>query len=261
MSIVDLIWIRKGSNKSKRFVELDLIRGVAIFLMIVDHIFWDLEYFNIMPMSPTVSYVLQRPVPIMFFIIVGISIIAGRKKKQLNPDQEKKYYENLIIRGLKIFNFGMFLTIVSFFAVPERPVFFGVLHCIGISIVLSALFLKYRVYNFIFSGVVFSTSLLFSLIQINNASIIHLAIGVFPDNFLMHTIDYFPIVPWFGFVLLGIAIGDCLYCGDRRRFRIPDFSKYKPAKFFSWVGQHSLEIYLLHQPVIAGFLFLFVRAI
>jgi peptidoglycan/LPS O-acetylase OafA/YrhL len=39
---------------------------------------------------------------------------------------------------------------------------------------------------------------------------------------------------------------------------MPDLSKYKPTKIFSWLGQHSLAIYLVHQPVIAGVLFLVV---
>jgi uncharacterized membrane protein len=74
-------------------------------------------------------------------------------------------------------------------------------------------------------------------------------------------LDYFPLLPWFGFTLVGIAIGDCIYCGETRRIRTPDFSKYTPAKLFSWIGQYSLVIYLLHQPVIVGALYVFVRFI
>ena len=103
--------------------------------------------------------------------------------------------------------------------------------------------------------------LLFAGLHINNPTIIHFVIGIHPADVWRFTVDYFPLLPWFGVTLLGIAIGDIIYCGDKRRFRIPDLSKYKPAKFVSWIGRHSLEIYLLHQPIIAGALYVFVRYI
>jgi uncharacterized membrane protein len=79
-----------------------------------------------------------------------------------------------------------------------------------------------------------------------------------PTNVWRYTVDYFPLFPWFGFMLLGVVVGDCLYCGNKRRFRMPDLSKYVPAKLFSWMGRHSLGIYLIHQPIIAGALSVFV---
>lgn len=261
MSIIDLIWMRKGKNLTKRYIELDLLRGLAILLMIFGHFLWDLDYFGLVPMNSAIYSFLQKTVPPMFFIIVGMSLIASYKKKQRTPEEEKKYYENLVVRGLKIFNFGMFLTIASILAMPGRPVFFGVLHCIGLSIVLSALFLKYRVYNFAFSIAFIAIGLVFAGAHASNPTILHFVIGIHPADIWRYTVDYFPIFPWFGLTLLGIAIGDILYCENKRRFRFPDLSKYRPAKIFSWIGRHSLEIYLLHQPVIAGALYVFVRYI
>lgn len=260
LDLIGLVWMHK-SKSGKRFIELDLLRGLALLLMIFGHILWDLDYFNIIPMNGTLYSILQKIVPPLFFILVGMSIIAGRKKKQLTTNEEKKYNEMLIVRGLKIFNLGMFLTIASLLVMPERLVFFGVLHCIGLSVVLCAIFLKYRTYNLLFAGVLFFIGFVFSNMNINNPSLLHLIIGICPADIWQHTVDYFPLIPWFGFALLGIAIGDCLYCGETRRFRLPDFSKYKPAKMFSWMGQHSLVIYLLHQPLIAGVLYVFVRFI
>ena len=34
-----------------RFVELDMMRGLAIFLMISLHILWDLGYFGLLPLD------------------------------------------------------------------------------------------------------------------------------------------------------------------------------------------------------------------
>jgi len=251
--------MKSGKTLSKRFIELDLLRGLAIILMIFGHFLWDLDYFGLVPINSAFYSLLQKIVPPMFFIIVGMSLIASFNKKQRTVGEEKKYFEKMIIRGLKIFNLGMFLTIGSIIAIPGQPVYFGVLHCIGLSIVLSMIFLKYRVYNFIFGFSFVLIGLLFAGLHVSNPTILHFVIGIHPPEVWRYTVDYFPLLPWFGITLLGLAIGDMIYCEDKRRFKIPDLSKYKPAKIFSWIGRHSLEIYLIHQPIIAGALYVFVR--
>jgi len=253
-------WMHKGKSK-RRFIEIDLLRGIAILLMIFGHILWDLDHFGLFPMNNAIYSFLQKIVPPLFFILAGMSVLVSRKKKQLTPDGEKRYTEGLIVRGLKLFTLGMFLTIASLFIMPEKPVFFGVLHCIGLSIVLCAFLLKYRIYNAVLAGVIFFAGFIFSNMSVSAPSLLHLIVGIAPADIWKYTVDYFPLVPWLGFTLLGVAIGDCLYCGNTRRFRLPDLSNYKPAKMFSWLGQHSLVIYLIHQPVIAGALYVFARFI
>jgi len=248
---------KHGSN---RFIEIDLIRGLAITLMVFGHILWDLDYFNLVSMNNMIYSSLQKIVPPLFFIIVGVGLIVSKKKAELKTkEEENKYYTGLIIRGLKIFNLGMILTVISMIFFPDRVIMFGVLHCIGITIILSVPFLKYRNYNFLFGMLILFAWTIFGQLHIENPTYFHLALGLHQANFWRFTIDYFPLIPWFGVTLLGITIGDWLYCGDRRMFRMPDLSKYKPAKIFSWIGQHSLSIYLLHQPVIAGVLYLFIK--
>jgi len=250
---------RKKHN-SKRFIEIDIIRGLAIILMIFGHILWDLDYFGVSPINNGIYSSLQKVVPQMFFLVVGIGLIVSRKKKELSKETEKRYYHHLVVRGFKIIGLGMVLTIFSLVFIPKTPVFFGVLHCIGLSIIISVPFLIFRKYNFIFALLLIVLGLLFSQIAVQNPTILHLILGLQPENIWSFTVDYFPLLPWFGVVLLGISIGDILYSGDKRRFRLPDLERYKPAKLCSWIGHHSLEIYLLHQPVIAGFMYLFVRS-
>jgi uncharacterized membrane protein len=259
MNLVDLVWMRKTKHNCKRLIEIDLLRGLAILFMIFGHILWDLDYFGVIPMNNIIYSILQKTIPPLFFILVGMSLIVSRKKKTLTPEEEKKYHEKLIIRGLKIFNLGMFLTIFSLVFFPEKPVFFGVLHCIGLSIILSVPFLKHRTYSILFATIIIALWALISQIHIQNPNIIQLALGLHQSNIWTHTVDYFPLIPWFGVTLMGITIGNVLYNGNKRKFRMPDLSKYRPAKVISWIGQHSLEIYLIHQPLIAGLMFLFVK--
>ena len=247
------------SPSSQRFIEIDILRGLAIVLMILGHIFWDLDYFGIMPINSGIYSVLQSTVAPTFFLLVGMSLVVSKKKiENMTLNDEKKYYKRLILRGIKILGLGLILTIISMLFIPEKPVFFGVLHCIGLSVILSAPFLKYRKYNLLFVIIILLASLVVAEYNVENPTIFHLVVGLHQTNVWSYTVDYFPLLPWFTISLLGIIIGDFLYSGNERKFRMPDLSKYRPVKIFQWCGQHSLMIYLVHQPIIAGALSVFL---
>ena len=248
-----------NKSNSQRFIEIDMLRGFAIVLMIFGHILWDLDYFGLMPMNDGFYNILIKIIQPTFFLLVGISLIISKKKiENIKVNNDKKYYIHLIVRGLKIFSLGIIFTILTLIFIPDRPIFFGVLHCIGLSVIISAPFLKFRKYNLIFVVLLIIATILVSNYNMENPTIIHLAFGIHQMDISSHTIDYFPLLPWFGICLLGIIIGDCLYSGNNRKFRIPDLSKYRPIKLFQWCGQHSLIIYLIHQPIIAGALSIFL---
>lgn len=244
---------------ARRFIEIDMLRGIAILLMIIGHIIWDLDYFGLVPINSEVYSVFQRTCPPLFFIVVGMSLIVSKKKSEHKSNKdENTYYKHIVVRGLNIFCLGMCLTIGSLIFSPEKIIFFGVLHCIGLSIVISSIFLKYRKYVPIFAISFISIGMIFMKIHIQNPTVLHLILGQHPADLWSYTLDYFPMLPWFGLVLLGISIGDLLYEGNSRRFRMPNLSKYKPVKIFQWCGQHSLGLYLIHQPTIAGILSIYL---
>ena len=144
--MLDLVYLKNKIihiPNHQRFIEIDMLRGVAIILMIFGHTFWDLDYFGLMPINSGIYSILQSTVPPTFFLLVGISLVVSKKKiENKTLSDEKKYYKRLIFRGLKIYGLGMILTIITLVFIPQKPVFFGVLHCIGLSVILSAPFLK-----------------------------------------------------------------------------------------------------------------------
>jgi uncharacterized membrane protein len=230
-----------------------MLRGLAIILMIFGHILWDLDYFGLLPINNSIYDVLKITVQPMFFLLVGISLVISKKKfEQRKINEEWEFDKRLIFRGFKILGLGIIFTLLTLIFIPEKPIFFGVLHCIGLSIILSVPFLKYRKYNLLFVITILFASYTLSGYTMDNPTILHLAVGIHQANIGSYTIDYFPLLPWFGICLLGIIIGGHLYSGNERKFKIPDISRYKPIKIFQWCGQHSLIIYLLHQPIIAG---------
>ncbi|MDH7517052.1 MAG: heparan-alpha-glucosaminide N-acetyltransferase [Candidatus Thermoplasmatota archaeon] len=241
-------------------MELDMLRGFAIIIMIFLHLLWDLDYFGLMPLNKQI-YRIQPAIPTVFFLLVGMCMIVSRNRKNdLSKTEQKKYDLHLIIRGLKIFGLGMILTIATIIFIPDRPIIFGVLHCIGICIILSTIFLKIKpTYNLIISTILMTLSYFTARYPIENPNLLHIAIGLHQTNIGQYTIDYFPLIPWLGVCILGISLGSWLYKDNKRRFHIPDLSKYTPVKIFSWLGKHSLGIYLAHQPIIAGIILMYIR--
>ena len=240
--------------KKNRFVELDFLRGFAITFMILLHILWDLDYFDIYSLNNTI-YQSSIIAQVMFFTLMGACLAVVYNKNQ--KSSKIKLYLHLIKRGIWIISLGMIITLVTLIFMPERPILFGVLHCIGLCVILSILFLKLKHWNIAIAITMICTGFVLSTIHTPNPSALHLIIGLHPADFWIYTIDYFPIFPWLGVCLLGVSIGNMLYDGDKRRFKLPDISTYKPVKALSWLGQHSLAIYLVHQPVIAGALTLY----
>jgi uncharacterized membrane protein len=65
--------------------------------------------------------------------------------------------------------------------------------------------------------------------------------------------DYFPLLPNLGYFLFGTLLGRRLY--RIRETCLPRIDPQQlPIRFFCFCGRHSLPIYLLHQPLIAGIL-------
>ena len=67
--------------------------------------------------------------------------------------------------------------------------------------------------------------------------------------------DYFPLLPYLGFFLLGSALGKSVY--RNKESLLPRVNtKNFLVRFFLLCGKHSLWIYMLHQPILSGIFFL-----
>ena len=228
------------SERAERFIELDVIRGSALFLMIFLHLLWDLDFYNVMPLDTTI-YSLNKIVSFTFFLVAGISVsIAYRRKSAYH----------VIKHGIWIFNVGMGLTIITLMVIPQRPIYFGVLHCIGLSLLLSVPFIRFKKYAVLPAFCAIIAGLVIDAIPTSSPSIVQLILGLHQSNIWQYTVDYFPVLPWLGIMLLGIAIGNVAYKDGKRQFKLPNLNPYKSARMVSFFGKNSLYVYLVHQPVI-----------
>ena len=73
------------------------------------------------------------------------------------------------------------------------------------------------------------------------------------------TEDYVPLLPWFGVVLLGLFAGPRIIGFARRTAGV--LNRHGLVRGLALAGRHSLIIYLLHQPLLIGTLFLYVKLV
>ena len=90
-----------------------------------------------------------------------------------------------------------------------------------------------------------------NVLDLTSESLWLLPLGVVPEGIFMP--DYRPLLPWFGVVLLGVFAGNLFYGTGKRTAglagRMPP-----PARPLTFLGRHSLFIYLVHQPILVGLL-------
>ncbi len=234
-----------------RFWEVDFLRGLAVILMIASNIATDLVYFNsYSPAYPVFWQILAYAAASTFLFLVGVSLTLSFCRAKITGRAKFRKY---LKRGAKIFSLGLAITIMTYIFIRNDFIVFGVLHFIGIAVVLSYPFLKCKHrYLPLFFGLVFIVlGVLAKGITMNSPWLLWL--GLMPQGF--RSIDYFPVLPWFGVVLAGIFTGNLLYRDYKRRFSIPEISNHT-SRLFCFLGRHSLVIYLLHQPVLIA-LFIF----
>ncbi|MBI3283219.1 DUF1624 domain-containing protein [Candidatus Curtissbacteria bacterium] len=218
----------------KRFWEIDALRGLAVFAMILYHLLVDLKlfYYIDIPVFSGTLLVFARLVALTFIFLVGTSASFQQKRRPLSTH---------IKRSLIILFWAFIITIATYLLFPSEFIFFGILHLIGTSLLLLIPFLFIK------------SNLLITLI-----GFFIISIGIVaPSTPSRASLDYFPLFPWFGIVLIGLVFGR-LYPAWRSKFILNE-PEMKFAKILKFTGRNSLPFYLLHQPILIGTLFAIYR--
>ena len=243
---------------SKRFWEIDALRGVAIVSMVFYHFMWDLLFFGVVRdvalQSGGWKY-FQRSIASTFIFLVGVSLVVSyQQSKTKGPVDWRKFLR----RGAIVFGWGLIMGLGVRVAGVGR-IDFGVLHLIGFSIIAAYPFLHFRWINI---GLWALFNLIAQFLQAPSVDHHWLTwLGFIPPNYSY--LDFFPVLPWFGVALLGVGVGNLLYVDYAGKWRnsLPNLSALLPTRFLRWLGGRSLLIYLLHQPLLFAALYLWFTLI
>ena len=157
-------------------------------------------------------------------------------------------------RGLTLLGFGCILTAATWLFAPGMTILFGILHCLGVCILLFSLLRPALDKIPDWPGIPGAFLLFLALFPLPRGRLLFWRVPAFPPSFLLFALglpveefvsgDYFPLVPWVFLFLSGSWGGRLLCrreCSFLRPVRVP---------FLALAGRHTLWIYLLHQPVL-----------
>ncbi|MDO5455791.1 MAG: heparan-alpha-glucosaminide N-acetyltransferase [Eubacteriales bacterium] len=251
-----------NSIQTARLPFLDVIRGITLISMILYHGMWDLVYLKGVSVpwyGERAGYLWQQSICWTFIFLSGFCTVFAKR---------------LLRRGLTVSCAGFLVTLVTLAVLYEDRVVFGVLTLIGSCMLLIIPVRKWmsRCRFPAFVVLLLCSFLLFVLTKDINVgrigtSMLHRVWSGFPDLYVslpeslycnlatayfgfppssFFSTDYFSLLPWFFLYVSGYSTGMIAQACGRLTADLFMFD----IRPLSWIGRHSLLLYMLHQPVL-----------
>ena len=231
-----------------RLWPVDALRGIAVAAMVGYHFLWDLSFFGLYPADVTRGawQLFARAVATTFLLLVGVSmsLAATRRPPPVCARQWRA-------RGLKLWGWALVISLVTRWALGHRFVLFGILHLIGTAFLLAPLWWRWRRLSGILGVALVAAGQVVRRIPVEVSWLIPL--GLTPADY--ETVDYFPVLPWLGVVLIGLYLEQRMDLGHRPLVEGPPSHPLSatPPRWLQpacLLGRHSLLVYLIHQPIL-----------
>ncbi len=241
----------KGKKKKSRIHLLDELRGLAVLCMVFYHAFFSAGYFFKIKWAADLMNFFMPAEPYFAGLFILISGMACNLS-----------HSNLE-RGVKLGMIAMGVTIVTYFAVPDSMISFGILHMLAVCMMLYGLIGKYLKILPIWAGMILNILLFVLTMNIQKGSLgipfvfswtipqewyktsVLFMFGL-PDKTFVSS-DYFPLFPWLFLFFTGAFFGRLI---PQKKF--PKWTAKKHIPPLAFLGRHALIIYLAHQPIIIG---------
>lgn len=244
--------------KKKRYEKLDGIRGIALLNMIAYHTIWDLVYIYQLDWNwykTEGAYIWQQGICWTFIFLSGFCWSLGSRARR---------------RGIIVFLGGAVITLVTLAVMPQNRVVFGVLTLIGSCMLLMQVFDRWLRQVPAVVGMAGSFGLFFLTRNINegwlgfehwnileipsglNGNILMTFLGFTQTDF--YSTDYFSLLPWLFLFMTGYFTYQLIH--DKKAMQFLEKGALRPVE---WMGKHSFEIYMVHQPAVYAVLELLHR--
>jgi uncharacterized membrane protein len=224
-------------KSAQRYELLDFIRGIAIGLMFAYHFCFGLKQLEKINLDFSNDYfwmVFRGIIVTLFLGLVGISLVLATQTR-LNL---KSYFKRLFL----LFLYMISISWLSYQVLPERYVFFGILHLIFVSSILGLIFVRVYWQNIIVGLMILIVGNVVSLPAFDAPQLIWGGMKTTP----VYTNDYAPLFPWFGIVLIGIFLGHLLMLKPKLKRKLDWRANHWVIKVVTLAGQYSLHIYFIH---------------
>ncbi|HKW81111.1 MAG TPA: heparan-alpha-glucosaminide N-acetyltransferase [Casimicrobiaceae bacterium] len=235
--------VETTTTPAQRIGAIDALRGVAICLMIAYHFAFDLNWFGYVDadFDHNPFWLGARgTIVTAFLLLVGVSLLLARRA----GSSRAHFWRRIAL----IVACAVLVSAASYVTFARTFITFGILHCIALSSVLAWPATR-------FPRLALAAGI--AIVAIGNS----LSLPLFDQPWLnwvglmTHkpaTEDYVPLLPWIGVVLIGIALGAWL---ADRQFRPLRVALHAAPGWLMWLGRHSLLVYMAHQPVLTGLLY------
>ena len=223
----------------KRIWELDAARGLALLGMLIVHFIYDLTELTglVSWQEPGWYLLIKNHCGFVFLVISGVCVTLGRRSAR---------------RGCQVLACGLLCSAVTYgmfrlgLADGSIIIYFGVLHCLGLCMLLWSVLRRLRGPWLAGLGLILIAAGLVVGRYAFDVSLWLIPVGFCPEWFVSS--DDFPRLPNLGFFLRGAALGRRVYADGQSK--LPQGERY--FRPLCTLGRKSLWVYLLHQPILAG---------
>ena len=239
-----------NAQPSPRLPLVDALRGFAVAQMIVYHFIYDLNHFGVVKLAmtrdqPWVGW--RTAIVTQFLLLVGVSLVLRLARR---PG-----WRDFWLRWAQVAAAAALVSLGSWLMFRERYIYIGILHFIAVALLLARALAPLREWNFVLAAAAFAAWWSYRDPAFNAA----------PANIVgfvtlkPRTEDYVPLFPWLAAVLAGLGLGSLW---QRRGFALTPLWRAlnaHPPRLLVLLGAWALTVYLIHQPVMIGLLWLLVR--
>jgi uncharacterized membrane protein len=235
------------NHPSARIDALDLARAAALGAMVLFHLVFDLELFGLVAPGTT----MQPGWRWLAYLTAGSFLFLAGASLWLAHGAGigwRGFWRRLAMIGAA----ALAITAGTAIAMPDRFIFFGILHAIAAASLLGLLCLRLPAAGLATLGVGVLTLPQLARFPALDAPWFWWT-GLQATG--LRSVDYVPLFPWFAPFLFGLATAKLM---SRRQLWVP-LARWQAPRALSllgWAGRHSLIIYLVHQPVLIALIWI-----
>jgi uncharacterized membrane protein len=257
----------QNQSQKKRFIEIDVAKGIAVLFMMFFHYFYLGKHMNVVNANTDsgLLYLCAKIAHTTFIIASGMNLAISTSGKS-----SQEYIPKKVKRGLYLLAVGLIISYFTKIEFGDSYVKFGIMHFIGIATILSIFVMKVPILTYFISAGILLIHVLLKTPSIKNRffevceknPFMCFISGIM--NLKYNSLDHFSLIPYLGYFLLGSAIAFTCYKiknvendlsqesnNDNGR-KIEGFGfldKYQDnsiVKGLAWVGQRSMMFYIVH---------------